>query len=199
MRARQRNGRRKRGLGTLVLVALVGFAGGCAGSRTYLNPDADMGFYEKVGVLPFATLGSDRLAGDKLASSFATHLLVARRMQVAEPGQFLASYVKMLGTSATPPVGLSLDQLAAIGKESGVQGVFEGTVRDFDFSRGSTPRPLISVEVRLVDVATGNIVWSTSVTKAAKATVPLLGLGGTRTLAELTEEVAAELVGRLPR
>jgi TolB-like protein len=189
---------RQRTRGWILLLLATGLGTGCAGVQTFVHPDADMGFYEKVGVLPFATLGVDRLAGDKMSSSFTTHLLVARRMQVAEPGQFLASYLKQMGENTAPPIGLPREKLTAIGQETGVQGVFEGTVRDFDYTRGIPPRPLISVEVRLVDVATGNIVWSTSVTKAGKATIPLLGLGGMRTLAELTEEIAAELVGRLP-
>jgi polysaccharide biosynthesis protein PelC len=196
----QRSKRQRFGAWCLLLAVglAAGFAAGCAANPSYVHPDADMGFYEKVGVLPFATLGADRLAGDKMSSSFTTHLLVARRMQVAEPGQFLASYLKQMGENTAPPIGLPQEKLTAIAQETGVQGVFEGTVRDFDFTRGSAPRPMISVEVRLVDVATGNIVWSTSVTRVGSATIPILGIGGVRTLAELTEEVAAELVGRLP-
>jgi TolB-like protein len=157
-----------------------------------------MGFYEKVGVLPFATLGPDRLAGDKLASAFTSHLLASRRLQVAEPGQFLASYAKQVGSTTPPMIGLPLDKLTAIAAETGVQGIFQGTVKDFDLTRATSPRPLISVEVRLVDVASGNIVWSTSVTRVAGPAIPILGIGGQRTLAELTETVASELVGRLP-
>ena len=76
-----------------------------------------------------------------MSSSFTSHLLVARRMQVAEPGQFLASYLKQTGENTAPPIGLPLDKLTAIGQETGVQGVFEGTVRDFDFTRGDPASP----------------------------------------------------------
>mgnify|MGYP002814035932 CR=1 FL=1 len=181
----------------LLVAALLGVA--CAGGKTFLHPEADMSFYEKVGVIPFATLGADRLAGDKLSSAFTSHLLFSRQMQVAEPGQFQASFAKQFAAGNPPPIGLPQDKLTALAQETGVQGVFEGTVRDFDFTRSTPPRPLISVEVRLVDVATGNIVWSTSITRTGKPIIPFLGLGGTRTLAELTEDVAADLVARLPR
>lgn len=181
----------------LLTAALLGAA--CAGGKSFLHPEADMSFYEKVGVIPFATLGADRLAGDKLSSAFTSHLLFSRHMQVIEPGQFLASFAKQFGANNPPPIGLPQDKLTAVAQDTGVQGIFEGTVRDFDFTRSTPPRPLISVEVRLVDVATGTIVWSTSITRVGKPVIPFLGLGGARTLAELTEDVAADLVSRLPR
>lgn len=183
------------------LAGMAGLAGlaGCAGSATFLHPEADLSFYEKVGVLPFATLGADRLAGDKMSSVFTTHLMVSRRFAVAEPGLFLGAYSEQVGTTSAPPIGLPPDKLKPIAEKTGVQGVFEGTVRDFDFTRGNSPRPIISVEVRLVDVATGNVVWSTSVTRVGKPTIPILGLGGARSLPELAEDVAESLVDRLPR
>ena len=170
---------------------------GCAGGNAFLHEEADWGYYEKVGVLPFASLTNERLSGDKMCSAFTTHLLYSRRFTVAEPGQFLSAYTILLGANTAPPIGLPLDRLKALGDSTGVQGIFEGTVRDY-LEGSSTQRPLVSVEVRLVDVGTGTIVWSTSVTRRGGPTIPLLGIGGARTLSELTEEVAAELVRRLP-
>lgn len=186
--------------GGLLLAALVvlGCSSGCGGSRSFLHADADIDFYERVGVLPFATLGTDRLAGDKMSSAFTTHLMISRRFVVAEPGQFLSVYQKQIGTHGAAPIGLSLDKLKLLQEEAGVQGVFEGTIREFDYTRGTPPRPMISAEVRLVDVVTGEVVWSTSVTRVGRPKVPILGLGGSRTLAELMEEVASTLVARLP-
>lgn len=187
-----------RGRLLLAGVALLGCLSSCGGSRSFLHADADIEFYERVGVLPFATLGTDRLAGDKLSSAFTTHLMISRRFVVAEPGQFLSIYQKQIGTHGAAPIGLSLDKLKLFQEEAGVQGVFEGTVREFDYTRGTPPRPMISAEVRLVDVATGEVVWSTSVTRVGRPKIPILGLGGSRTLAELAEEVANALVARLP-
>lgn len=170
---------------------------GCGSSTAFLHEEADWGFYEKVGVLPFASLTNDRLAGDKMSSAFTSHLLFARNFNVAEPGQFLAAYTTAIGANTSPPIGLPLDKLKSLGEAAGVQAIFEGTVRDYN-EGANAGRPLISVEVRLVDVGTGTIVWSTSLTRRGGAAVPLLGLGGSRTLPELTEAVAAELVDRLP-
>lgn len=184
-------------MSVLVLLSLPGMIG-CAGGRTYLHPDADLSFYEKVGVIPFATLGADRLAGDKMASVFTSHLMVSRKFDVMEPGIFLGAYAEQVGTTGAPPIGLPTDKMKSIAEKTGVQGIFEGTVRDFDFTRGNTPRPIISVEVRFIDVGTGQVVWSTSETRVGRPMIPFLGIGGTKTLSELAEEVAASLVDRLP-
>lgn len=184
---------------TLALTIAVGVLAGCSGSRSFVNPEADLSYYERVGVLPFATLGPDRLAGDKMASVVTTHLLVSRRFEVAEPGIFLGAYVKHVGSTNAPPIGLTQDKLTLIANDTGVQGIIEGTVRDFDYTRDNPPRPMISIEVRLVDCETGRIVWSTGVTRRGGPSIPLFNLGGTRTLPELAEEIAAELVDRLPR
>lgn len=190
---------RKPGAGAFALLMIIAvLLGGCGGSRSFVNPEADLSYYERVGVLPFATLGSDRLAGDKMASVLTTHLMIARRFEVAEPGLFLGAYAKHVGSTNAPPIGLPQDKLKLIAEETGVQAILEGTVRDFDFTRDTPPRPIISIEVRLVDCETGRIVWSTGLTRRGRPTIPLLNVGGTRTLPELAEEIAAELVNRLP-
>lgn len=181
----------------ILLLALLTFAG-CAGSASYVHPEADLAFYEKVGVLPFASLTNDRLAGDKMGTAFSTALLISGRMNLVEPGQFLSAYQNQIGTTTAAPIGLPLDKLKVLAEATGVQGVFEGTVREFEAGSGASGRPLISIEVRLVDVATGNIVWSTGLTRRARAAIPILNLGGTRTLAELADVVADALIARLP-
>lgn len=180
-------------IGAILLLLTMG----CGGSNSFLHEEADWGYYERVGVLPFASLTNDRLAGDKMSSAFTSHLIFSRKFAVAEPGQFLSAYSISVGANTAPPIGLPITNLSALGDSAGVQGIFEGTVRDF-LEGSATGRPLVSVEVRLVDVKTGTIVWSTSVTRRGGAAIPILNLGGARTLSELTESVADELVGRLP-
>jgi hypothetical protein len=80
-----------------------------------------------------------------------------------------------------------------------VQAVFEGIVRDFEMARiGQSSFPLITLEVRLIDVPTGQVVWSTAVTERGGPKVPVFGWGEIHTLGELSNKVAAEAVERLP-
>jgi TolB-like protein len=73
---------------TLAAAILLGMLPGCAaGPKLYVNPQADMSFYKKVAVLPFANLSQDRFAGERVARAFITELVLADRFQVIEPAE----------------------------------------------------------------------------------------------------------------
>jgi TolB-like protein len=172
---------------------------GCAGPARFIDPEADLAFYERVGVIPFTSLAQDRLAGEKTTNIFFTELLERRFAQVAEPGQFTAAMARTRGgTPITNP--WSSAELAKLGEDAGVQGVFMGTVRDYDMAQvGRESFPLLSVEVRLVDTATGRVVWSASRTRQGGPSLPIIGFGEVHTMGELTSQVCRELLGSLPR
>lgn len=172
---------------------------GCAGPVRFLDPEADLGYYERVGVIPFTSLAQDRLAGEKTTNVFFTELLDRRFAQVAEPGQFTAAMARTRG--GTPIINpWASAELAKLGEDAGVQGVFMGTVRDYDMAQiGRESFPLISVEVRLVDTATGRVVWSASKTRKGGPALPIIGWGEVHTMGELTSQVCRELLASLPR
>ena len=61
---------------TIVGAAVTAMLLSCAHNRAYVNEEADFGFYTKVGILPFSNLSTDKNAGEKVTSSFATELLM---------------------------------------------------------------------------------------------------------------------------
>src|SRR3972149_3676422 len=73
----------------LVILALTLLIFACAGSRTYVNEEADFGFYTNVGVVPFSNLSSDRNASDKVTAGWVTELLIGGKVQVATMGDFV--------------------------------------------------------------------------------------------------------------
>lgn len=182
-----------------VLLAALALLPGCAGTARFVDPEADVAYYGRVAVIPFTALAQDRLAGEKVADVFFTALLSSGFAEVVEPGQFTAAMVKIRGGTplATP---WSSRDLARLGEDSKVQGIFMGTVRSYDMTRvGRDAYPLISLEVRLVDCATGRVVWSADQTRRGGPALPLLGWGEVHTLGELTSRVCHELLGTLPR
>lgn len=186
------------GLLTAIIVLTAALTAGCGGSlQTYTHPEADLGFYTKVGVLPFKSLASDRFAGEKFAIEFTTTLLAAEMFEVVDYGVFVNEVTKAIG-SRTPPDGPSQDQLKQIGAATGVQGVFYGSVMQYDMVPGTSGSfPTISVEARFVDVETGTVVWMATMTERGGPKTPIIGVGETHTLGELSQMMCRKMVSKI--
>jgi hypothetical protein len=82
----------------------------------------------------------------------------------------------------------------------GVQAVLSGVVREYTMVRiGQTQYPLITLDVTLVDTATGTTVWVLSHTKKGGPNLPFVSVGETFTLGELLQEICQETVSKIPR
>lgn len=181
---------------TVWMVPLVVLSG-CAGATRFVHPDADLPFYEKVAVIPFQSLTQDRAAGEKITNVFFAELLNRKFDQVVEPGQFAAAMTRIRGgTPYTNP--WSGEDLGKLAEETGVQGVFMGTVREYSMTQnGRDLYPMVALEVRFVDAGTGRIVWSSSITRRTGPGVPFLGRGA-RTLDGLAADACRAILGTLP-
>ena len=192
--------------GFVALAAAAAFLPACSGSARFVDPEADLPFYQRVGIVPFTTLAQDRASGQKVTDVFFTELLGTNLAEVVEPGQFLAVMTRVRG--GTPPENpWSTEDLVRLGEEADVQAVFFGTVRDYEMAQsGQEAFPLTSLEARLVDTATGRVIWSASRTRRGGPGVPVVGwlfapfgAGEIHTLDELTAEVAREMLATFPK
>ena len=184
-------------IGLTVLSLAAAMACSSAAVQTHFSADADLEYYEQVGVVPFRSLAADRLAGEKVTVEFVTALFASDLFDVIDYGIFVHGVAKVTG-SRSPTDGVTAKQLRDIAKETGVQGVFEGTVSHYEtFASGNNRFPVISLEVRLLDAATGRVVWSATVTERGGPKTPLIGIGEVRTLGELSQKVCRRLVEEL--
>ena len=184
---------------TLAVLVLFGALGaGCGKSmRVYVHPDADLAFYSKVGVLPFRSLAGDRFAGEKIGIEFTTALLAKEIFEVYDYGVFVNKVLQAIG-ERTPPDGPSQEQLKKIAEATGVQGIFYGTVMQYDMVPSSSGTfPTISVEARFVDVETGTVVWMATMTERGGPKTPIIGIGETHTLGELAQNMCKDLVNKI--
>ena len=192
--------RNRRALAGALAVALATAAlAGCNGATRFVHPEADLPFYQSVGVVPFTSLAQDRLGGEKVTNVFFTELLNLHFDHVIEPGQFATAMTRTRG--GTPFTNAwSTEELQKLGQEAGVQGIFMGTVRDYDMTHsGRESFPLLSLEVRLIDAATGRLVWSASETRRGGPALPFFGWTEVHTMGELTAAVCRQLLRTLPR
>jgi TolB-like protein len=161
----------------MLLVAAAMLAAGCRTSQQtrYLHQNADLGAINKVAVLPFDTLATDRTSGDKVQKIFYIELLALDVFEVAEPGQ-----VMKIVRASGPLDALGPADYQKIGKDLGVEGVFVGSVVDFDESRNATTAsPDVTIQLRLIETQTGATIWSTSQTRSgASVGTRLFGVGG---------------------
>ncbi len=179
---------------TLAALAIVS----CAPPPEYVNNEADFGFYQRVGVIPFASLTGDRAASDKVTSSFITELLMKNAVEIAPAGDFYKAVRESLkGDKVNLPEEITAEELTALAKATGVQGVFVGAVRDFGMVRvGSDEFPTVGLIVRLLDCNSGKVVWSYETTRRGGPKFPIVSIGETHTLGELTTKVCREVAAR---
>jgi hypothetical protein len=126
-----------------------------------------------------------------------TELLNRRVAEVVDPGQFAAAMLQTRGGTpfANP---WSTADLAKLGQASGVQGIFLGTVREYEMARsGRESFPLISIEVHMVDAASGRIVWSASRSRKGGPSFPLFGWTEVHTLGELSSILCGDMLETL--
>lgn len=162
-------------LAVLAISLLLALGCGTTQQTRYLHKNADLGAITKVAVLPFENLATERTAGDKVQKIFTLELLSLDVFQLSEPGEV----TKALRSQSTPEA-LGPNDYKKIGKDLGVDGLFVGAVVDFaDAHTGSTPTPEVTVQLRLIETATGSTVWSTGQTRSgAGVSTRLFGVGG---------------------
>jgi polysaccharide biosynthesis protein PelC len=180
----------------VVGIALILTGLSCSGPRTFLNGNTDWTFYKQLGVLPFANLSADRFAGGKVQSAFITELFLTEKFQVVEPGDFnLKVADELKGSGTQPGQELSLAQIKTIGEKTGVQGIIEGVVREYTMIKvGQADYPVISLSIRMIDVPSGTVIWMTSIDKKGGPNLPVISLGETHTLGELTQKICHQAI-----
>jgi TolB-like protein len=177
---------------TLAILALS-----CAsGPRIFVNPDADMAFYKKIAVLPFANLSMDGMAAARVTRAFVTELIIVNRFQIVQPEDFGGALQRM-GVSPNPDGTYDAAKLKEAASQLGVTGILRGAVSDYQVQRTEAGDvPIISFDTELLDANTGTVVWRSSISKRGRGRLPIIG-SGSRSLSRLTQDACAELVGRL--
>jgi len=195
-----RFGDRRLGAGSAwVSLVLAGSLVSCSGPRNFVQRDVDWGYYRRIGIAPFQNLTSDRTAGAKVTSSFLTELLITQSFEVAEPGSFSRALNEVMKAQGiNDPNQLSAAELKLLGEKAQVQAILFGTVREYAMTRsGQDEFPLVSVDLRLVDAPTGNLLWAASLTRQGGPKLPFLSIGETRTLGQMSQEVCEKLATSL--
>lgn len=179
----------------LLFVALGVGAWSCSAPvRDFTHAEADMSFYQKVGVIPFRSMTADAFAGEKFTAAFTTALLASKTFEVVDPGVF-ATTLKQIAGARIPEDALTPEQLKKIGEAAGVQGIFIGSVLQYEMTAtGAGPFPVVSADVRFIDVATGTVVWTANASDRGGPKTPIIGVGEIHTLGELADNLSRKMI-----
>ncbi|OGR00387.1 MAG: hypothetical protein A2505_08685 [Deltaproteobacteria bacterium RIFOXYD12_FULL_55_16] len=181
-----------------ILLVFLFLATGCSTmtkSRSFIHPESDFSFYQKVGVLPFTNQAEDRFAGEKLIENFITELLIWGNLAVMDTGQLngvVAQVAKISGPGVSQE--LSPTHLGQIAQVAGVQGLFMGTVHDYKMIQlGGEQYPMISMTLKFIDAPTGTIVWQNTVSAVGGPNLPIVSIGESFTLGQLSQKICKDM------
>ena len=179
----------------LVILIMTSFLISCGGYRMYVNDEADFGFYQRIGILPFSNLSGDRNATEKVTSAFLTEMLIGGKVEIATMGDMLKSYRNVIKDErSNVPEQLTAEEAFALGKEANVQGLLVGVVRDYSQIRsGQADFPLVSIAVRFIDCQSGKVAWTYEITRKGGPKFPIFSFGETHTLGDMTAKVCRQV------
>ena len=144
-----------------VALAVLGFLSittcGCSSPKYYVKPKTDIEKIKKVAVLPFENFTSDENAGEKVRRLVITELLL-NGIDVVEPGEVTKSLGELQVKSLR---SIKVSDIQSIGKTLGVDAVMSGSVEALGTGKGvSVAYPEVSIQLMLLDVSSGGIIWS---------------------------------------
>jgi hypothetical protein len=169
-------------LGGLLLLA------GCKGPNAYVHPKADLSSVKTVAIIPFENMTQERVAADKVQRIFATELLHTAPFVVVDAGQV----GRALRTERVEnPASMTPAEMKKLGAALGAEGLFFGNVLTYSETKGQTTATAdVSLQLRLVEAASGTVLWSASWSRGgASFSQKMFGVGG-----ETAEEAAQQLI-----
>lgn len=181
----------------VVLLGMALATAGCGGmhATTFLHPEYNFAYVEKVAVIPFENLVGDQAAAPRATRYFVNELLATEAFEIVEPGE-VARVLAQQGVGRTAE--LTQAQAMQIGKELGVQGLFLGSVAESAAIRsGSSTSSTVTIGVRLLETDTGATVWSTTHTEGGRGLWSSLFGTGNDSLSEVTRRCVKNAIATL--
>lgn len=153
----------------IALFVAVALLSSCASTEpaSFVHSRADLSGIQRVAVLPFESLTGEAEAGRRVQDLFTIELLAIGLFEVAEPGEVARAFAK---ASLDPNVPLDPPDIKKLAAVLNVQGFFLGAVSAYrERQIGSLASPEVALAVRMVEVESGQIVWSAATGRSGLA------------------------------
>ena len=168
---------------------------GCASDDVFFDPSMDFGSLQIIAVLPFQNLAGVDEAAERVRNTFTGRLLATGAVYVLPPGEVARGISKV---SRIPVSGPSSDQIKQLGTILGVDSIITGVVREYGTVRsGATSANVVSVSLQMIEISTGQVIWSASSTKGGVTIWDRLLGGGGEPMDIVTARAINDLLDKL--
>jgi TolB-like protein len=149
---------------------------------------------ERLAVLPFDNLTPAVRAGSIVADVLASELLATGSLPVADPGE-VADLLRRESLDAIDvarwPAPVRLGRLLQ------VSHVLQGAVTEYRYKPGLSETPVVGVTARIIEVASGDVVWTA--THARTGATWLREDGLARVVQDIARDIAAHVTASMRR
>ena len=157
----------------IICLSLILFGLGCghALQREYLKSPDTTSSIKSVAVIPFENLTKFPDAGQIVATLFTTELYQSTDFRIVDRNQVKRS---MRENNIGSPKVIDRRLAQEIGKLLDVDGVFVGSVSEYWYRmdrrsyRNQGDEPAVGINARLVDVASGEVIWASSHSRSSQ-------------------------------
>ncbi|HHL40061.1 MAG TPA: hypothetical protein ENJ37_06115 [Deltaproteobacteria bacterium] len=177
----------------VLVVSLLSVSAGCYARRARV-PRPDLSAIHKIAVIPFSNISGRRDAGRIVSNIFITELFKTGLFDVEEPGNVMQFLIQERIDSLGE---MELDRVRILGKRLNVDAVIVGQVEEFEDASKSSSVPVVSLSARMIDSATGRIVWSHHVKRRGDDFIIIFDFGKIRTVTGLAGTVVREMIETL--
>jgi curli biogenesis system outer membrane secretion channel CsgG len=178
---------------TIVLLAL-GLACGPA-PRTYLSDDITALKGYRVALLPLDNLSAVDGASTKIDEILLVELLHLGLFDVVDPGQVekVLMELRIRRTSE-----LTREEITALSEKINIRALITGSVLEYGSkesrSSGGASVPTVSVVLRMIEAASGRILWAASHSRTGDDAEKVFGVGRVRNQSKLSKTLIKDML-----
>ncbi|GFK95130.1 hypothetical protein NNJEOMEG_02988 [Fundidesulfovibrio magnetotacticus] len=151
-------------LGLVLFVLFVLSVSGCAGESVsvYVTPGANLRAKRTVAIMPLANLTTHPSAGQIISDLLYTELRTVQSFRLLENTEV---WNRMAGKDQDIEDAALTQRARQLGQDLLVDAVLFGAVTEFRYKRGLDEEPAVGITLRLMDVASGQVLWVATISR----------------------------------
>lgn len=167
------------------------FLTGCSGTymKDYVQPNGVASEARHAAVLPLVNLTNTPNAGRMVGDLLTTELYVSTQFDLMESTEMLE---RIKGDKDDLEFVMEDVVAQKLGSKLGVGTVIYGSVTEYQYKRGVNQSPTVGINLRMIDVSSGNVLWASSSSKSGGCF-----FGCTESLNSVAQETLADMVAAM--